>query len=238
MRALRIGLVVLVVLAGLFVAADRIAVGMAEDEAADRLKNELDLPASTKASVSIGGFPFLTQAAFGNLDKVSVDVGSITASTGGRQVRLTDITMEAREVAFASDLSSAVADHVTGSVHISYADLSKAADEGVRVGYGGKNKSGKDRVKVTASVMVPLVDHPIERSVLSTVSVAGGDTLRLHAREVPGHKIPGVESTIRRKIDFERRIDQLPEGLKLEKVKTTRTGIDLSMTGSDISLAR
>ena len=238
MRALRIGLVVLVVLAGLFVAADRIAVSWAEDEAADRLGSELDLPASTKTSVSIGGFPFLTQAAFGNLDKVDVRVGGITASAGGREVRLTKITMTAEQVAFSHDLSSAVADRVTGSVHISYADLSKAADDGVRVGYGGKSKSGKDQVKVTASVMVPLVDHPIERSVLSTVSVAGGDTVRLHAREVPGSKIPGVEGTIRKKIDFDRRIDQLPQDLELKDVKTTRTGIDLSMKGTDISLAR
>jgi hypothetical protein len=91
-------------------------------------------------------------------------------------------------------------------------------------------------VKVTASVMMPLLERPIERSVYSTVSVTGGDTVRLHADEVPGSRIPGVESAIRKKIDFDRRIDKLPDGLKLEKVEARKTGVDLSMKGTNVHL--
>ncbi len=236
MRALRIGLVILVVLAGLFVAADRIAVSLAEDEVAKKLKSGLDVPSSGNASVSIEGFPFLTQVASENLDKVTADLDGITAKAGGRQVRLSKITMEAGDVALSDNYSSAVADRATGTVHISYADLSKAADEGVRIDYGGKSKSGKGQVKVTASVLMPLLDRPIERSVYSTVSVTGGDTVRLHADKVPGSKIPGIESAIRKKIDFDRRIDKLPDGLKLEKVEATKTGVDLSMKGTHVRI--
>ncbi|MGP3987729.1 LmeA family phospholipid-binding protein [Streptomyces sp. 3N207] len=237
MRALRIGLVILVVLAGLFVAADRIAVNLAEDEVAKKLKSQLGSTSSSDPSVSIEGFPFLTQIAGKDLDKVTVEVEGVTATASDRQVRLSKINMTAEDVKLSDNYGSAVADRATGTVHLSYADLSKAADDGVRVGYGGKSTSGKDQVKVTASVALPLVGRAIERSVYSTVSVSGGDTVRLHADKVPGSKLPGVEQAIRKKIDFEREIDSLPDGLKLEKVEATKDGVDVSMAGTHVDLA-
>ncbi|NSC22482.1 DUF2993 domain-containing protein [Streptomyces albus subsp. chlorinus] len=237
MRALRTVLVILVVLAGLFVAADRIAVNLAEDEVAEKLKAQLGSVSSGDPSVSIDGFPFLTQVAAKDLDKVTVGVEGVTASAGGRQVRLSEVTMEAHDVELSGDFSSAVADRATGTVHLSYADLTRAADDGVRVGYGGTSTSGKDQVKVTASVTLPLVGRAVERSVYSTVSVTGGDTVRLHADEVPGSKIPGVEAAVRKKIDFARTISQLPEGLELTRVEADKDGVDVSMEGTGVRLA-
>ncbi|MBO8202808.1 DUF2993 domain-containing protein [Streptomyces smyrnaeus] len=237
MRALRILLVTLVVLAGLFVAADRIAVNLAEDEVAKKLKGQLGAASSGDPSVSIEGFPFLTQVVTKELDKVKIEVADVTATTSDRQVRLSNVTMEADDVRLSNNFGTAVAERATGTVHLSYADLSKAADEGVQVSYGGKSTSGKDQVKVTASAVLPMLGRTVERSVYSTVSVTGGDTVRLHADKVPGSRIPGVEDAIRKKIDFDRRIDRLPEGLKLEKVETTKDGVDVSMTGTDVRLA-
>ncbi|MFI8854024.1 DUF2993 domain-containing protein [Streptomyces sp. 891-h] len=237
MRALRILLVILVVLAGLFVAADRVAVNLAEDEVAKKLKGQLGSASSGEPSVSIEGFPFLTQVLAKDLDKVKVEVEGVTATTSDRQVRLSKVSMEARDVKLSNNFGSAVAERATGTVHLSYADLTKAADDGVRVSYGGKSTSGKDQVKVSAAVALPMVGRTLERSVYSTVSVTGGNTVRLHADEVPGSKIPGVEEAIRKKIDFDRTIDRLPEGLKLEKVETTKDGVDVSMSGTDVHLA-
>ncbi|GAA2062618.1 DUF2993 domain-containing protein [Streptomyces albiaxialis] len=237
MRALRIVLVIVIVLAGLFVAADRVAVNMAEDEVAEKLMTELNVPSSGDASVSIDGFPFLTQVASKDLDKVEAELSGITADAGDRRVTLTKVELSGSDVRLSDNYSSAVASSATGSVHISYADLSRAADEGVRVGYGGKDKSGRGQVKVTAAVTVPVLGKTLERSVYSTVSVQGGDTVRLHAEEVPGSRIPGVEDAVRKKIDFDRKIDQLPDGLKLKKVVTTETGIDVAVSGTDVNLA-
>ena len=237
MRALRIVLVIVIVLAGLFVAADRVAVNMAEDEVAQKLMTELDIPSSGSASVSIDGFPFLTQVAGQDLDKVEAELTGMTADAGDRRVTLSKVELTGHDVHLSHGYSSAVASSASGSVHISYADLSRAADEGVRVGYGGKDKSGRSQVKVTASVVVPVIGKTMERSVHSTVSVENGDTVRLHADEVPGSRIPGVEKAVRKKIDFERKIDRLPDGLKLNKVTTTPTGIDVSISGKDVKLA-
>ncbi|MEC4015671.1 LmeA family phospholipid-binding protein [Streptomyces sp. H27-D2] len=233
MRALRILIILAVVLGGLFVAADRIAVNFAESEAADKIQNTQGLTGAP--DVSIKGFPFLTQVANGSLDEVDADLSGIQASSGGRSLTITKMSAQLHDVAISNNFSSAVANRATGSGSISYADLSKAAEEGVAVSYGGQDKAGTSQVKVTARATV--LGRTLERNVVSTVSIVGGDTVKLHAEAVPGSEIPGLEKVIREKIDFERRIEGLPAGLKLDKVEATRDGIEVSVIGSNVELA-
>ena len=70
-------IVVLVVLAGLFVVADRIAVGIADRRLADQAATQLasrQITSAKKPTASIGGFPFLTQVLAGKYQKVTIDV--------------------------------------------------------------------------------------------------------------------------------------------------------------------
>ncbi|MEV0282229.1 DUF2993 domain-containing protein [Streptomyces sp. NPDC050610] len=233
MRGLRILLVIVVVLGILFVAADRVAVYFAENEAAKKIKSSQNL--SETPDVSIKGFPFLTQVADSKLDEVDIDLDGVSASAGGHSIRVTKLKASLHDVKINSSFSSATADNATGSAHISYEDLTKAAEPGVKVSYGGRDKDGKSQVKVSAGVS--LLGRPVERSVLSTVTMVGGNTIRLHADSVPGQEIPGLEGLIRKKIDFDRQIDGLPRGIKLDKITTTEDGMDISVTGSHVELA-
>lgn len=91
MRALRVLLVVLVIFGGLFVAADRVAVNLVEDKAADKIRSSQGLDKTPE--VSIKGFPFLTQVAGRSLDEVTPSSGGSRpaprgmrcASTGSRR---------------------------------------------------------------------------------------------------------------------------------------------------------
>jgi hypothetical protein len=82
--------VLLVVLAGLFVAVDRIAVGVAQQSAADALRTQQDLPSTP--DVRIDGFPFLTQATAGRYRRVRVHLDDLEAGEGLRVDRL-DVTL-------------------------------------------------------------------------------------------------------------------------------------------------
>jgi hypothetical protein len=235
MRALRIILIIAVVLGALFVAADRLAVEFAEDEAADRIRSSQGLTGNPE--VSIRGFPFLTQVANKQLDEVDVNLDGITAGAGGQEIQISRMRAELRDVNLENNFSSATADRATGSAHISYEDLSQAMGPGITVGYGGPDKAGKGQVKITGRFELPLVDQTFERSVVSTVRVVDGDTIRLRAQEIPGAEVPGLEELIRKTIDFDRKISGLPEGLELEKVVVTEDGVDISVTGSRVKLA-
>ncbi|MEU5053413.1 DUF2993 domain-containing protein [Streptomyces sp. NPDC021096] len=234
MRAIRTIVIVAVVLAGLFVAADRAAVYFAENQAAEKIRSSQGL--SGTPDVSIKGFPFLTQVAASELEQVDVKLDGITAGTGDRSVKVSGFDAQLHNVRIDSSFSSAVAGRATGTAHLSYEELTKAAgDPGVSVAYGGKDGAGRSQVKVTGKVMV--MGQPLERSVVSTVSVVDGNTVRVRADEVPAQGIPGMERKVREKTDFDRQISGLPKGLKLDKVVTTPTGVDITLTGTDVNLA-
>uniref|UniRef100_A0AAU3GTQ2 DUF2993 domain-containing protein n=1 Tax=Streptomyces sp. NBC_01401 TaxID=2903854 RepID=A0AAU3GTQ2_9ACTN len=231
MRALRILLIIAVVLGGVFIAADRAALYFAESEAEERVTfGDADAAGSTE--VSIKGFPFLTQVAGKELDQVDVTVKDVRAGAAGHEVRISEIKAQLRQVTLDSGYSTATAARATGTAVVPYAALTEAADEGVTVSYGGDGK-----VKVTGSVQIPLTGKAVTRSVLSTVTLVGGDTVKVRADEVPGEGVPGLEDLVRKKTDFERTIGGLPDGLKLEKIEVAPDGLEISMSGSDVRLA-
>ncbi|WP_405924959.1 MULTISPECIES: DUF2993 domain-containing protein [unclassified Streptomyces] len=245
MRALRIFLIVAVILGGLFVIADRVAVGFAEDEAADRIRTTEGL-ASTP-DVSIEGFPFLTQVVGGEFDDVKIGIKDYEASTTGTgdavsTIRIDDLNAEMHGVVFSGDYSSATASTATGTATISYAELLKAAQSGptdvttgvtaevVGLSDGG---NGKIKVSVEATVLGTKLPQPV--SVLSSVSVEG-DTVKVHADSLPNLGVDLAEDTVRTVTDFEQKIDELPGGIQLDKVVAAKDGVDISVKGSDIRL--
>ncbi|MEU4128254.1 LmeA family phospholipid-binding protein [Streptomyces wuyuanensis] len=228
MRALRILLITAVILGGLFVAADRLLLGYAESEAAEKVKARQGL--SGTAEVSIAGFPFLTQVAGKELERVDVTLRGIETSANGRRVVISELSAALHDVRLGAGFSSATATTATGTARISYADLAEASDEDVTPAYGGNGK-----VKVTGSVDV--LGRTISRSVVSTVSLVDGDTIRVRADEVPGEGIPRLEDLIRQKTDFDRKISGLPQGMKLEKVQAEEDGLVITVSGTNVPLA-
>ncbi|KAF0651161.1 MULTISPECIES: LmeA family phospholipid-binding protein [Streptomyces] len=228
MRALRTLLIIAVVLGGLFTVVDRLAVAAAESEAADRIRAGQGLAGTP--DVSIRGFPFLTQVLGEELDQVDVAMTGVEATAGGRTVRVGELEARLRGVRLENGYSRAVAASATGTARISYEELSKASDKDVALGYGGDGK-----LKVTGSVEV--LGRTLTRSVLSTVSVVDGDTLRVRADEVPGEGIPGIEELVRQRTDFDREVKGFPAGLGIERVDATPDGLQITVTGRNLVLA-
>ncbi|HEV7628533.1 MAG TPA: DUF2993 domain-containing protein, partial [Streptomyces sp.] len=191
MRVLRRGLIVLFVLAVLFVGGDRLAVALAEGEAADRINNSKDMPPTADTSVDIRGFPFLTQVASRDLEQIDATLTGMKAEAADSTLTVNRVDAHLKNVRINSDWNSAVAQEANGSALITYKDLTKAAPDGVRVSWGGKDGKGEGRLKVTAGIS--LLGQKFERSVISTVSLSGRDSVKLAAKKVPGEDIPGLE---------------------------------------------
>ncbi|HVA62012.1 MAG TPA: DUF2993 domain-containing protein [Mycobacteriales bacterium] len=131
-------LVLIAVLAVLLAVADRVAVRLAESAVATRIKIAEQL--SSSPAVSIGGFPFLTQAISGRYDNLSVTVtglrrGSATITRLSVDLRGVRVPLSAIVHRAVSSIPVASA---TGTVQLSYADLDAAvASRGITVAYGG-----------------------------------------------------------------------------------------------------
>ncbi|MGV9250573.1 LmeA family phospholipid-binding protein [Streptomyces sp. NPDC003697] len=244
MRALRILLIVVVILGGLFVAADRVAVHFAEGEVADRLRTSENL--TTTPEVSIKGFPFLTQVVGGELDDVEVGMDDYRAATGkgDRTIRLDDLRADMRGVEFSGDYSSATAATATGTATISYEELLKTANSeptqvapGVTARVIGLSDGGNGKIKVAVEATVLGAKLPEPVQVLSTVAVRDG-RLEVNADSLP--RFGGVdlaENRVRRITDFQQAIDRLPGGIALDKVRAGRNGLEITVKGSDVRLA-
>jgi hypothetical protein len=241
MRALRILLILVVILGGLFVIADRVAVNFAEDEVADRLRTTENL--ATTPDVSIKGFPFLTQVADGELDDVEVGIEDYEVATGtsGGTIRIDDLKADMRGVAFSGDYSSATAATATGTATITYPELLKAAKSqpteiipGVTAKVAGLSDGGNGKIKVDIEITAggAAQTYPV----LSSVTVEG-DTVKVHADSLPKLVVELAESRIRAITDFQQQIDQLPGDIKLDKVEAAKNGVDITVKGSNVRLA-
>ncbi|MEU8521843.1 DUF2993 domain-containing protein [Streptomyces sp. NBC_01216] len=228
MRALRVLLILAVVLGGIFVGLDRLAVAYAESEAADRVR--LGSARAGSTDVDIKGFPFLTQVMDKRLDEVEVRLTGVEARAGAKNLRIGELTATLHDVTLGAGYTSARARSATGTALISYADLAAAADRDVVVAYGGDGK-----LKVTGQVHV--LGRAITRSVVSSVTLVDGDTIRVRADKVPLEGVPGIEDAIRERTDFDREIGGLPAGMELERVEAREDGVAVSVTGTDVALA-
>ncbi|WP_330331708.1 DUF2993 domain-containing protein [Streptomyces sp. NBC_00536] len=231
MRFLRTILIIAVVLGGILAGADRLAVGYAEDELAAKVQAGRGLAGET--DVNIHGFPFLTQALDRRLEQVDVKLRGVNAAgPDGRKIRISELDARFHDVSLNSSYTGGKAARADGSAQISYADLTEASQNGVTVTYGG----APGKVKVTASVEV--LGRSLTRSVVSTISLVNGTTVRVRADEVPGEGLPGVESLVRKRTDFDRNLDGgLPAGLKLSALTSDASGVHLTVDGSDVVLA-
>lgn len=232
MRRLRTVLIIVLVLGGLLVGADRLALKLVEDRMTEELASAQN---ARSAEVHINGFPFLTQIASKELESVDARLTGVTRETGEGTLRVSEFTLSARNITLLDNFSRAIAGDASGTAHVTYEDLTEVAEEGVRVEYGGETDGDEAKVKVSAGV--ELLGQPVERSTVSTVTVEDGDTIRLRADSVPGEDIPGLENLIRQKIDYTRRIDGLPQGVQLEGLESTRTGLDVEFSGTDVDFS-
>jgi hypothetical protein len=232
MRVARTVLIVLVVLGGLFVAADRILVSVAENKAAQQAKVTEGL--SSKPDVSIKGFPFLTQVVSGKLDDVKIKAKGLAADGGtGQEVRFESLNADLHGVKLSNGFSRAVADSADGQVFVTYEDLQNAIGvPGLRVSYGGPAKDGTALVKLAGPIM------GAQLSVLSKVTVHGGDTISLTAQDLPtAFTALGLEHRVRQQIDVVVHISHLPSGLSLTGVGSAPEGITVTAAGKDVVLA-
>ncbi|UFR03228.1 DUF2993 domain-containing protein [Streptomyces sp. Go40/10] len=244
MRALRILLIIVVILGGLFVVVDRVAVHFAEGEAADKLKSTENL-ASTP-DVDIKGFPFLTQVAGGSLDDVEVKIKNYEAATGkpGKTIRIDDLKADMKGVEFSGDYSSATAATATGTATVSYAELLKTAKAeptevapGVTARVVGLSDGGNGKIKVKVEGTVSSLGLQQTVSVLSSVSVVN-NKVEVHADSLPQLGAAAIaENRIREITDFQQAIDQLPGGITLDKVQAAPDGVEIIVKGSDVKLA-
>ena len=218
MRNLRRLLIVLVLLFGIFVAADRLAVRFAEDQAASKIQSSRGL--AQKPSVTIEGFPFLTQLVGSKLDEIKVHANDVKDAKS--KVQLASLDADLTGVKISSDYSSAVADQATGTVLITYESLNEALPGGTSVVYGGT----PGKVNVTTELGGQKVHGTAD------ISVVGGDSVGLNHLQTGNALLDLGASIFAPSVP----VSGLPSGLKLDSVQSGPDGVTVAVSGTGVSL--
>ncbi|MCU1659686.1 MAG: hypothetical protein JWO57_4342 [Pseudonocardiales bacterium] len=221
----------LVVVLGLLVGADRIAVALAERAAADTFQSSQHL--TSRPSVSIGGFPFLTQLAAGTLDRVRVAARDIVVGSNGRTVRIAGLTAHLHRVHISRSLNSARAETADATALINYPDLSQTL--GVTVSYAGVGSDGRGRVKATRSVSV--AGQQITGSVSAAVNISPDNVLSFVSPQVDVNGAalpPAVVDALQAAFAAPIPLVRLPFGLVVRSVTASPAGVTIALDGTNL----
>ncbi len=140
-----------IVLLILLVIGDRVALAVTENDMASQFQQN-GLP--VKPSVTIEGFPFLTQLAAKDFNKVDISASNIPVNlpTGG-SLSITSIhaTINGLHISSYSSTASAKVDHITATAFISFGALAAAGGVGGGTGITVA-PDGPNKVKITAGL--------------------------------------------------------------------------------------
>ena len=224
-RRVAIGTAVLVLVLAGAVAADRVALGAAQDVGARELRSAVPGIAG-EPSVVIGGFPFLTQLAEGALDQVTVRADALTVDG----VEVTDVRVDAAGVAIDKPYTVHRA-VLTGNLSAGALQRLLASRAGVdldlRVDQNRLMASGALFGVQVAAVLVPRVQDGAIRVDVATVTVGG------HAVEVAD--LPGALAARLSAIAVP--LDGLPAGVVLTGIAVRAGGVRITAIGIDVALA-
>lgn len=225
---MRKGLVIfLVFLIGLVIAADRIGLWVAQDQIAKNVATQYGL--DHKPSVTIKGFPFLTQALSGKYGEIDVNVGDVTQL--GVHLTNTMVTLKGVKAplsdAVHGDASKMVADTATSVATVSYADVDKEAPRGMKV-------SAKDK---DLQVRGPVTVLGLRRTVTATVTVKpSGRNVRVVPQTVNAGGTTLPVALVQQAFSFTMPVKGLPLNTRISDVQVGADGLRVTTVGEHVNL--
>jgi hypothetical protein len=221
---------VLLLLGGLLLAADRGAEAFAEDRVAQLVAERGGL--AGRPEVEIGGFPFLTQAVGGRYDDVRI--GLTGADLGQPEGTRADVSLRGVQVALSDVLSGSVqqvpVERVDGTATLAYALLAAELGPGTTVTRNG------DGLRVQRTVEVAGVSVPLTAT--GTVSL-DGDSLVVDVEDASGAGVDVPDLLVDQvddALDLRYPIPQLPFGLQVTGVAPADDGVRVQVEATDTVL--
>lgn len=210
-------LIILAVLAGLAFIGDQVAKAYAQNVIAGKLQSSSGL--SSKPSVTIEGWPFLTQVAAHDVRTIDISASDVPAG----KLDITSVKATATGVHLNSSFNGATIDHISGTALVTFASLENAAGaQGVAIAAdpsGGPN---------AANVIV----GPFTATAQVTQTGPNQITVKMES-------LGGIAASLIGSLpDYTFTVPKLPAGLRLTGVEVTGKGIVIKAAAQDTTLSQ
>jgi LmeA-like phospholipid-binding len=211
-------IIVLLILATI---GDRVANAIAENEVANQfVKNGFPV----KPSVTIEGFPFLTQVVAHDIHRIDISATNVPAGP----VTITSVKAQATGVHLNSSFNGGTVDHITGTVFVSFSSLASAGNGGTGTGIT-MTADGPNQVKITAGL------GPVSDTEVAKITQTGSNEISIQIENTKGSGVLGGLLSSFGSFSFN--IPKLPAGLKITKVAVTSAGLTISASGTHTQLS-
>ncbi|MFG2820909.1 DUF2993 domain-containing protein [Kitasatospora sp. NPDC048365] len=176
-------------------------------------------------AVTIDGFPATGQVVRGRLDRVDITAAAIPADPDEGRLPITRLDLELTGLRQAGDEKAAHSDTAKANAFLSYADLSDALGVGITAG----DRPGY----VDARVLLPLVGAG---TVTAKVDAGADNTIVFTDLHVASGGLPDAGMRLLERL-FDRPIPlrNLPQGLHLDSLQTSDTGLSAQLAGHDVT---
>lgn len=227
-RGLRNTIVVVLALIVLFVVGDRLAVLYAQSQVAQQFKEQGGFEGTP--SVSIKGFPFLTQVIAHNIHEITITSDKIKAGP----VTITNLDAVVTDIKLNGAFTAGTIGHLDGKALIPFSGLVNAL--GGSLGGGDLGGLGD----LASGVTIKSAGGNKVKASFDLLIVSGSATLKV-TRE-PGNKIHiqllsshGLPSEITDQLkDLTVPIPALPLGMKIQRIQVNTDGISIHVTGQNV----
>ena len=214
-------LIVLVVLAVLFVVGDQMAKAYAQNTIASKIQSSSGM--SAKPSVTIEGFPFLTQVARHDVRVIDVSANNVPAG----KFDISSVKAKATGVHLNSSFSGATIDQINGTALITFASLEQGLGvQGVAT-ISADPAAGPNAVKLSAGA-IGSVTGKVEETGPNEVTIQMGSLSGLAS--LLNGVVPVQTQTIH--------IPTLPMGLVVRSVSVTSQGVVATASAQHTTLTQ
>ena len=208
----------LIVVLILLTIVDRVALAVAENQIANQAQaNGLQV----KPSVTIEGFPFLTQLIARDFHKVNISANNVPAGP----VNITNIKATLTGVHLNSSYNSATVDHLTATAFVSFSDLAGAAGGGPAI---SMSADGPDRVKITAGI------GPLSDTEVAKISQTGPNQISIQVQN-GNSPVSGLLNSFG---SFSFSIPRLPASVHITGFAVTPQGLTLAAAADHAVLTK
>jgi hypothetical protein len=232
--------VILLVLVGLAIAADRVAAYAAERTIAEKVseqQQEVGVTWAGSPDVTVGGFPFLTQVADGKYRDITIVLRDVARN--GVTLPVLDIHatgVNATLDTLMSGNGTVTADRVVGTATVSYDSVRALVNQ---PGLELAEQGGKLRLRWPVTVS----GQQVTAIATGEVSVTSG-VVRLKVSDIhaDGVTLPSIAQRLlddyEQKLSIQVRLPPLPFHLTIETVRTLPEGLSITASARGVPISR
>jgi hypothetical protein len=235
-------IVLLIIVGGILVVADRLGASYAERVISDRVAQQVanQKASSEKPEVTIEGVPFLTQVVKGDYREIKIELKNFSGPAGnGKTIKMPLLDVRAKDVrapldALRSGKGDIVATTVTGAGTIDYATMeSLAAQDGVQL----SEKDGK----LVFTAPVKILNQTVTVNGVANLTVKNNIvSVRFEQVSAPGLPqaalVQNLLNNYAKQISLDVKIPPLPLKLVVRQVQPTAAGLVVTAGANDVAL--